>query len=647
MNPYHLRVLISCLFCFLMWGACSTPTGPATDSESHFLSPCDSDGDCPGDYQCICSLCTKSCTSADDCAFDSYSVACVDPSASPFDTVCSVDTDVPDGVCLLDCDIDSDCSVLGSRYICESSVCVAASISGDYFNLPDTGTSDATSADWGDDLDVLSVDQAIDSSDMTAEVTADVTVDSTDAFEDASPPPPQCAPMDAVFTVDECDRFWGYLFDGVGCEEIVGYCECTGDDCESLYETEEECTEATATCGFTDIEFDLDTDVGFTGMGTTDVHLHSGDVDVFDPFHDPTDCSKRVTATQRDRLLTAAARVDWADVESSYIRPENPDCCCDQFTHDFTIELTAVSGSTVRVQTEWCDESTMDDLMPAAFLEFIGEVNHVGLDVLATCGPIPEDCEAAETADAFLSVEELDDAIEADGPGEYWVEALMFADDATCNASCDCSILVGPKSHRYFFALALPTDDRIQGCFASDCEFFGYCDTPYPGEWARLQLDGPTGESGVMNVLSRCPVESTPRPDATLLWQAPAGFAGTGPAIEVTSGQIRLWETASYTPPDDLEPDAVITTSTQATDELFERWARIDVSSLPHDPDEPGNDCYPTVAVRLCSDCDETVVDYRIPTQLTPEMDEVFEWFDAILGVASDIPANPSNWCVF
>lgn len=775
MNQYQLRVLVCGLLVSFTWFACSSPTQPSTDSESHFLSPCDSDADCRGDYQCICSLCTKSCSSSDECTFGSSTVACVDPSASPFDTVCGVDTDGPDGVCLLDCDIDSDCSVLGSRYICESSVCVAASISGDYFNLPDSGNSDATSADWGDDLDMHRTDTAIDSSDMHLEDTVEVAPDvsstvtisvldlategsdtgegdtdyhiesntlsihepfhaptdcsgllsarqlqtleqtaaavdwaslettyvnpdnpdcccdqvasdfsitlstsggdisastswCTETFEDLPDPfvallsaletlgdeimfsceqRERCEPTDAVFEVYECDRFWGYVFDGVECSEVVGYCECTGDDCETLPETLDECTAATADCGYTDIELDLDTDVGFTGLGSTDVHVHSGDVDVHDPFHDPTDCSSRLTATQRDRLLTAAARVDWAGVDSSYIRPDNPYCCCDQFVYDFSVALTANSGSIVRVSSEWCDESFFDDRMPTDFLEFIGVVNEVGDEVLATCGPMPEDCAAAETAEAFLSAEELEAQIEADGPGEFWVEALMFSDDASCSESCDCSISVGPKTDSAFYGLEFITDDRIPGCGASDCELFGFCDTPYPGEWARLQLSGPIGETTQMNLLSTCPVESTPRPDAVLLWQAPAGFAGTGPAIEVTRGQIRLWETASYTPPDDLEPDAIITTSSQATDELFERWARAEVSSLPHEPDEPGADCYPTVSVRLCSDCDVTEIDYRHGWQLEPEMDEVFEWFDAILGVASDLPASPRSWCDF
>ena len=55
-----------------------------------------------------------------------------------------------------------------------------------------------------------------------------------------------CEPMDAAGD-NECYCMLGYAWTGSACEAVTG-CECTGDDCDSLSETEEDCLDAHATC---------------------------------------------------------------------------------------------------------------------------------------------------------------------------------------------------------------------------------------------------------------------------------------------------------------------------------------------------------------------------------------------------------------
>jgi hypothetical protein len=53
------------------------------------------------------------------------------------------------------------------------------------------------------------------------------------------PTAPRCETMDAAGDGD-CEMVLGYAFDGVDCQELTG-CDCVGDDCEALYETDVMC----------------------------------------------------------------------------------------------------------------------------------------------------------------------------------------------------------------------------------------------------------------------------------------------------------------------------------------------------------------------------------------------------------------------
>ena len=59
-------------------------------------------------------------------------------------------------------------------------------------------------------------------------------------------PDPACAALDAV-GVGDCEAFFGYTWDGEACVGVSG-CECSGDDCGSLFDEPAACEAAYAEC---------------------------------------------------------------------------------------------------------------------------------------------------------------------------------------------------------------------------------------------------------------------------------------------------------------------------------------------------------------------------------------------------------------
>lgn len=116
---------------------------------------------------------------------------------------------------------------------------------------------------------------------------------------------------------------------------------------------------------------------------------------------------------------------------------------------------------------------------------------------------------------------------------------------------------------------------------------------------------------------------------AVMLWQAPGGFAGTGPAIRVQDdGTVWTWRSVTELSLDGPTPmpDGQISLPASRVSELFAHWTRLDLSRLPHGP-MTSNDCYPSVRVRRCRACAEELLRYQGPAQLTPEMNAVWGWF--------------------
>lgn len=99
--------------------------GPLVNSNTHWLTPCESDAEC-GDLECHCEICTTPCDSNNACGAlggvcardgesDAYANQCV-----------SGDRDVQDaGVCLAPCAMDAEC---GLEEICQDGACTPADV---------------------------------------------------------------------------------------------------------------------------------------------------------------------------------------------------------------------------------------------------------------------------------------------------------------------------------------------------------------------------------------------------------------------------------------------------------------------------------------------------------------------------------------
>jgi hypothetical protein len=125
---------------------------------------------------------------------------------------------------------------------------------------------------------------------------------------------------------------------------------------------------------------------------------------------------------------------------------------------------------------------------------------------------------------------------------------------------------------------------------------------------------------------------ATRYPGAVMVWEEHSGFAGTGRAIVVRSdGSVDAWASTQRFEPD--MPPPMPTTSMHLLppqiDDLFGRWEMTMSAGLPHAPGGTNLECDAELAVRTCADCPFTRIRYLTPAQLSPEMEPVFQWFDA------------------
>ena len=175
----------------------------------------------------------------------------------------------------------------------------------------------------------------------------------------------------------------------------AGFCDCTcpgppgyeGGGCEGC---SADCfMYAACVAGPEELDIDLETDGGFDGSGGMDISVHDGFMAVHNPFGHPENCTVELRETQMARLLTAAGHVDWTGLARSYISPDNPYCCCDQFVYGLDALIHFGGGAYVSTATEWCDESYYMGSMPAGFLAFYDELSLVAREVSDFCRPMP------------------------------------------------------------------------------------------------------------------------------------------------------------------------------------------------------------------------------------------------------------------
>lgn len=147
------------------------------------------------------------------------------------------------------------------------------------------------------------------------------------------------------------------------------------------------------------------------------------------------------------------------------------------------------------------------------------------------------------------------------------------------------------------------------------------------------------------------PVDALP-PDAPLttegylLWQAPGGFAGTGPAIELLrTGVLRIWKaTSQLTPHQTAKWDRELALDPKDVRDLFALLRAVDYSKLPHKTGQ-WNECYPVFYFEPCTKCKSVELRYTTASELLPEMKAVYAAFDVPLKGLLYEP--PSGFCPY
>lgn len=161
------------------------------------------------------------------------------------------------------------------------------------------------------------------------------------------------------------------------------------------------------------------------------------------------------------------------------------------------------------------------------------------------------------------------------------------------------------------------------------------------GHWTRLEIfPMPCTDGGG--------ADATSSSGARMLWEAPGGFAGTGPAVVVDAdGTVRVWENTRGV---DLESPSAPTRTLRVTEaaarDLFARWSMVDRSMLPHGGSS--GECSGRASYRACGDasCRVESVMFTNAAQLAPEMNPVRMWFEEFLpGEAGS--AHPATYCQF
>jgi len=214
-------------------------------------------------------------------------------------------------------------------------------------------------------------------------------------------------------------------------------------------------------------------------------------------------------------------------------------------------------------------------------------------------------------------------------------EPQQAADDP--NVTCDCDFCSDPTPY-----LWTGLDCRFAPiccqCVGVDCDrrFRTY------GECLDAFFDCPR------------PLLEVQYPDARLIWMAPGGVAGWGPALHINGmGSLLSWNEAVGGPDwERPDPDYTEELGIAQANELFDLLAQVDFTALPHEPQFYG-ECYPVFWLEWaqCQGCEPIRLDYAAALDLQPELDPVYRWLDHRLcrpGTNDGYPwALPSQYCMF
>jgi len=129
--PLRALLIAACLGALEGASGCGRTDSPQLDSETHWLTSCDSDQDC-GAGSCECGVCTTACVTSADCSgLGLASVECVGLSGACASVATAAGASSSEGAaCLLSCVDDADCAGLGAGARCESQRCERPALAG-------------------------------------------------------------------------------------------------------------------------------------------------------------------------------------------------------------------------------------------------------------------------------------------------------------------------------------------------------------------------------------------------------------------------------------------------------------------------------------------------------------------------------------
>jgi hypothetical protein len=143
-------LLIAAYLAALGGASCGRAESPQLDSETHWLTTCDSDQEC-GAGRCECGVCTTPCVSSADCAgLGVAGVECVPLSGACASLASATGESSEGAACLVSCTDDGGCSGLGAGARCESQRCERPGLAG--VNGTGGGSSSSALCDGSEDI---------------------------------------------------------------------------------------------------------------------------------------------------------------------------------------------------------------------------------------------------------------------------------------------------------------------------------------------------------------------------------------------------------------------------------------------------------------------------------------------------------------
>ena len=123
---------------------------------------------------------------------------------------------------------------------------------------------------------------------------------------------------------------------------------------------------------------------GFTGKGTGGI-IATSDGSVTTDRLGTLACRQQLTSADLQSLSRAVAEAKPDTWPPSYVRPSNPDGCCDQFRYSLTLEGQHAEGTPTKYSTFWYSE--MSDALPADVRGLFDAAWKIKNDADAKCKP--------------------------------------------------------------------------------------------------------------------------------------------------------------------------------------------------------------------------------------------------------------------